>query len=572
MGGAKLIGIGLMAYDGELPVEVQEMLRGFDHLVWSRGWQTQLIRSVGNCRVHHARNALVTAAIDANVNDLLLIDKDNYTSPETLMRICEAPLDYVGLVIRGRDREVIWNVRWITERPYVVAQNPATGEPDENGFVEVDGIGTGILKLSRACLDRMVSSYSERWYHDLSAPGGKSIELFSFPVEEHLAWGEDLAFGRLWKALGGKIWIDPHATTWHLARVWHEGNIGQWLRQGGEQQQPEVNLAGLQANAQALEALTKDLVDITREVDRRRNLPPLPKVAMLIPTRGRPDSLLENLKITIANSKLDDTSILVGVDYDEVDLYDMVWRELGLDKKKVVVSTSPREDDMGSKYNRCHRDSPAADLYVLFADDIAMATPGWDVTLAEQARRAFPDNIGVVYFGTPPVPTAMSPGLAITAGLIEKMGYFARAGFPSSWFCSDTTQYEIATMIDRVHRIGSLVELTHKGLGKSRGVRDSVFWRAYFDALRPEREEIARKIIKSNDFKVSDAHRVALWNDIQHKRALLHMEGEPLRNQKNAKHVEQAVAFDAPADERYLRVKRAAEAHLATLTPKANAA
>lgn len=540
----KVVAIGLMAYTGAVPVETKRALREFEFLAWKKGWETICLDSVGNCRLHDARNALVAHFRHSEATDLLFIDADTYSTAEALVRICEVPLDFVGIAVTGRDQEVNWNVRWLPGRPFLVPFDPVTGELTFDGMIEVDAVGTGIVRISRKVFDEIERADPENWYTEPNAPHRKAQRFFDFPMIDHLSWGEDLTFCKRWRALGGPIYVYPRATSWHIARVQHQANLHEWLTTIPE----SVAEKGLESLGEDVRKAVRSRIEVKGEA--------LPSVAMLVPSRGRAGALKQNLERIIATMERPSTRIVVAFDEDEAELYEGVDRHA-----QIVLSCAPREDTMSAKYERCFR-AVKADHYVVWADDIVMKTPGWDRVLAEAAVREFPDGIGAVYFGTPIVPTAISPGLSYTSKLVEKVGRFVEPGYPYSWFCVDTANHEIAAMIGRIARIGSEVEIGAVSLGKTQGLRDSFFWRKYFDALRPEREMIARRVISDPEFVATPEEKRDLILGIPAMRERFFAEGFPLRHAANAARIEEALAESAPVDERYLRAKRAAEIRL----------
>lgn len=270
-------------------------------------------------------------------------------------------------------------------------------------------------------------------------------------------------------------------------------------------------------------------------------------VAILIPTRGRPELLRETVKTISHNCAFADTKIVLGFDGDDETIH--------FDDPRVIHTLAPREDTMGAKWNRLWR-AAWSDLYVMGCDDNRITSFGWDKRLVDAFTETFTDGIGFAYFGKHPVPSAF-PGclLATSQKTIRLMGKLAPEIFPFWWI--DTWLWEIAMLIERVividHRMH--VETPHHE-GQSRGVRDVDFWAAVFDQMRPEREAIAKGIVTSQWFDRDLAIKLradALRPHFEHANAFL-------RDPERARSVERGLSFDAPTDERYLRAKAKAEA------------
>jgi hypothetical protein len=49
---------------------------------------------------------------------------------------------------------------------------------------------------------------------------------------------EDINFCRLWRDIGGKVWVDPHLTLFHHGGKSYEGNLAQHLAEIGRMKEP----------------------------------------------------------------------------------------------------------------------------------------------------------------------------------------------------------------------------------------------------------------------------------------------------------------------------------------------
>ena len=169
--------------------------------------------------------------------------------------------------------------------------------------------------------------------------------------------------------------------------------------------------------------------------------------------------------------------------------------------------------------------------------------------------------MGIIFFGR--VPNVLQPGIAVTRGMVYAMGEFCDPSYAFWW--QDTRLIEIGRMSDRIVPLGALIDikLLNELKGKSRGVRDLAWWGQYFDATRPQRMAIAEKIIQAgNDQpfrKQQLLERLPSWDSI------CRQANAKCSDPKEAKKLEAHFSFDAPADERYMRVKARAEAILADL-------
>jgi hypothetical protein len=280
------------------------------------------------------------------------------------------------------------------------------------------------------------------------------------------------------------------------------------------------------------------------------------KLSLLIASRGRPTELLRTIReIDRRVAKPDDLTISVALDLD-----DGSNPEAPETRSHLVWHVGEREDSLGAKYNRAARYAPAQ-TYVLGSDDNIFTADGWD-ELIRQRMLEFPANFGFVYFGR--LDGTLPTNMALPHRLIERQGFL----FPEFWpvWFHDTWVDEIAHMTGRILWASVDVEEIG-GRGKSRGVRDIAFWAMLFDATRNYRTQVATELSREHNPQW-------LQTQLMQRRDILNLYFASrmvrLRDPATAHHFEQRMSFDAPEDERYLRIKAQAKAMLAK--PKERAA
>lgn len=277
------------------------------------------------------------------------------------------------------------------------------------------------------------------------------------------------------------------------------------------------------------------------------------KVAVCLPTRGRPQLVRHAIDIMLTHSVLEDTKIVVGFDNDDETNSNFHMRQ----DRKLLLSYADREDTLGAKWNRCAAQVDA-ELYVIWADDITIVTPGWDEKLAAAAD-LFNGGVGFVFFGN--IPGTLQTGIGITRRYMDYSGFFCPPYFPY-WWC-DTWADEMARFTGRVVQADVSATLLQEIAGKSRGVRDVVFWGNFFQKTRPIRKRVAERIIREGDTPDwNKLHVMQFWGYLERQ---LDQRDSPNRDPETAKRFETQLGFDAPDDARYRRAKAAATAFLAEL-------
>jgi len=149
--------------------------------------------------------------------DFVFIDADVGWSPGDVLKLCEYPVDVVCGAYRKRSDPEEYMVSFL-DRPYLVTDG-------ETGLLEVDKALGGFTRLSRACLERMRDHCTPY----KMAGGGTAWEMFPCGVYEGEYWGEDSSFFRIWREIGGQVWVDANLNLSHTGKKTFTGNFAEWL-------------------------------------------------------------------------------------------------------------------------------------------------------------------------------------------------------------------------------------------------------------------------------------------------------------------------------------------------------
>ncbi len=174
-------------------------------LIEAAGWNHRIVYEIGSPYISCARSVMLRKALDAMATHIVFIDHDISWQPQDLLDLIEAD----GDVVSGNYRFKIDEVEFM-----------GTLQPDINGYPQVraDGavkgfmIPAGFLKITRIGVSRFIMAYPELTYGDKCNP---CIDLFNHGAFEGMWYGEDYAFSRRWRDLGGEIYILPHLNLVH---------------------------------------------------------------------------------------------------------------------------------------------------------------------------------------------------------------------------------------------------------------------------------------------------------------------------------------------------------------------
>ena len=159
-----------------------------------------------------ARNELINLAYKNNYDSMVFIDDDELWNPKTLIKILLSEKDVVGLpVVNKGDINIQFNV----------SLNRNNIQKDEtDGFIKVNTIGTGFLKLSKKIIVDLCESNTEILFR-----GKKLKNVFEFNYINGSFIGEDIMLCKKIKELGYSIWVDPSHTVSHMGVKMYKGDF-----------------------------------------------------------------------------------------------------------------------------------------------------------------------------------------------------------------------------------------------------------------------------------------------------------------------------------------------------------
>jgi glycosyltransferase involved in cell wall biosynthesis len=180
---------------------------------------------VGNSNLPRARNELVAAFLASDYDDLLFIDDDMGWHPNDVVRLLASEQEFIGAVgckkVMCADHDPQkWCLRTL----------PGDIRQDAMGAIEVEAVGTGFVKISRAVFARMIQAHGldwkrKGWPNMPEDARAKYYRFFSFDPNDPDEAGEDIGFCREWRRLGGSIWIDPTIKLIHVGEHEYTGNL-----------------------------------------------------------------------------------------------------------------------------------------------------------------------------------------------------------------------------------------------------------------------------------------------------------------------------------------------------------
>ncbi len=196
-----------------------------------RGIRHEVVTAAGDSLVARARNTLVSVFMTSGHSHLLFIDAD-----------IEWPWEAV-IQLLGADKDVICGAypKKMTPRAYAVNFLGGTSPRDAtSGLIEIEAAASGFLMIRRDIFERMMAAYPETRYGGTDGLSEQQNQLtyalFDCLIDdssgERRYLSEDYGFCRRWRAIGGRIWLDPRIELKHHGATSFDGNTAELLGAG----------------------------------------------------------------------------------------------------------------------------------------------------------------------------------------------------------------------------------------------------------------------------------------------------------------------------------------------------
>lgn len=188
--------------------------------------------------ITRARNTLTELFLRSGNDYLLFIDSDQGFNADGVLKMIQEDVDIIGAAVpmKGINWEsvkkavleekedlskhtAIYNVNISKEQKEAIRSNPLS-------IAEVDYIGTGLMLIKRDVFQTL-KEYTPSYKSDQLKTGtieyGQTIYDFwrtEIDAESNRLLSEDYNFCKMWKNLGGKIYVAPYVKVTHVGTYW----------------------------------------------------------------------------------------------------------------------------------------------------------------------------------------------------------------------------------------------------------------------------------------------------------------------------------------------------------------
>lgn len=207
--------VGTPCYDGRIDVWYTNSLINTIRQAIERDIEIIPIWVSFDALLQRARNDTIDIAKSMDVDYLFWIDSDIEWTPEDFFKIIDSGKDVIGGTYPKKSDHEEYVVRQLTTRPIV------------DGLVEVDGLGTGFVALSREAIQHLwdVSTL----YIDPKDNRERRM-IFDVVIKDGQLHSEDIHMFSKLQDGGFTIYLDPSITCNHSGPKKWKGNFLDWYK------------------------------------------------------------------------------------------------------------------------------------------------------------------------------------------------------------------------------------------------------------------------------------------------------------------------------------------------------
>ena len=204
-------------YDGKITCQYANSLKETILLGLNLGVNVIPVYIAFDALVQKARNDLFAFAYKNNVDDLFFIDADVEWDEKWFFKL----LNYKAHIVGGTYRK-----KTDVEEKYVVnIFNINTIKIEDNGLIEVEGLGLGFCRIDNYAIKK-VWEHSEKYTEN----NEEKRMIFNVELKDGCLISEDISFFKHWIALDEKVYLDPSITCGHSGQKTFYGNFNEYFK------------------------------------------------------------------------------------------------------------------------------------------------------------------------------------------------------------------------------------------------------------------------------------------------------------------------------------------------------
>ena len=214
------------SYDGSLHVAMVKSLIEEVFIIKAAGIQVLWDVYPGCCYLPIARNMLVKQFMESDGTDMVFLDGDVNWMPGSVLKLLQWDRDIVAGIYPYKGEPEAYPVVHVLDADRRPVVDPVTG------LIEANAVPTGFMRIRRNVFEAMKEKYPELQVTDNRDPEKPVTYHCYFDTKQvgETWYGEDIYFCKLWRKIGGRIWVQPDLTFWHHGPKAWKGNWHDYLR------------------------------------------------------------------------------------------------------------------------------------------------------------------------------------------------------------------------------------------------------------------------------------------------------------------------------------------------------
>ena len=207
--------IATPSYDGKLDVWYVNSLTNTVILGLQNDIEFHPVFMSYDALIQRSRNDLLAIAVENEFDGILWIDADMEWHPQWTVDSVLSGEDAYGLPVIKKS---------ITEESYNIKCKQENLVPNDNGFIEVESVGTGFLYMSKDAFMYLWDT-SKPYVHN----GQNRKWAFEVKIQDNDIISEDVIVCQKLREGGFKVVIDPGKTCNHIGNLKYVGNFASFI-------------------------------------------------------------------------------------------------------------------------------------------------------------------------------------------------------------------------------------------------------------------------------------------------------------------------------------------------------
>ena len=210
--------IAIPSYSGSIHIGTMRSLMGDVLMLMGRNDRVAIYDEAGGAEIDTARAIIVAEFMASDADVLVMVDSDVVWQRGGLVRLIDSGRDFVAGCYPHRKDPITW--------PLHLIDGQKTLTVEDGGVCEVKAVPGGFMCVRRTVVEQLIAEHPELEFES-SKTEHPCYALFDHVWDGKTRLSEDLSFCARWRAIGGRIYIDPAILMGHVGPKLFTGTLGE---------------------------------------------------------------------------------------------------------------------------------------------------------------------------------------------------------------------------------------------------------------------------------------------------------------------------------------------------------